>query len=110
MNKPHKARKDSDTTILRCILLNINEHVDTKGAFYGIKEERFSVLLDALVKNGIVGKIKSEKPLSTKNYGIIDLIKYEEWSRRRFYRDIDKYVIPLINLATETLKHLPTQQ
>jgi len=81
-------------------LLNINDHIDTKQDDYKIEKQRFDALIVALIENGIVKGISSDEQItSTIQCCIADLNKFEEWKQRRFYRDITKTIIPLIEVG-----------
>ena len=94
----HKPRKICDTNILRCMLLNINEHYDSTYIDYGIDEQRFNVLMAALTRSGIAVSILDSKPCTTKDYAIADVEEYYEWSKGGFYRQIEKFILPILNV------------
>ena len=108
MNKPHKARKEKDVHRLRAILLNINDEFQTYSEDYNCEENHFLALLNALEAAGVVSKWSREGRLSTSQYCIADIDKFERWKRSEFYTALDKYVIPFVQLGTEILKHIPT--
>ncbi len=93
--KKHIPRKNTDTNILRCILLNINEHRDTTFEDYKIEKKRYEILMSALLDNGIIRNIDPQC-YSTLAFVISDIEKYHAWSKSNFYRAIENYVIPLI--------------
>ena len=96
--KKHLPRKGADVNILRCILLNINEHIDTSYEDYKIDSKRFEALMQALIKNGIVYCLDETNASSTIGYSIFDIEKYLSWSKSNFYTAIQKYVLPLLPL------------
>ena len=98
MQRKHIPRTIADTNILRCMLLNINDHFRTSFQDYKIEENRYQSLLAALLDNGIIRRIDSES-CYTDAYSISDIVKYYEWSKSGFYRAIEKYVIPFVGIA-----------
>jgi len=98
--RKHLPRKDGDDNIARCILLNINEHVDTNHNDYRIDKARFDALISVMITNGIIKNISPEKQVTTTiQCCIADLIKFQEWKQHNFYRDITKYIIPFIEVG-----------
>lgn len=112
MGKKHKPHKKNDKNALRCILLNINEGIESYCCDYDITEERFKALLKALEENEIVSRYSNDGPISTGQFIISNPVKFDEWNRSKtgLYRAMDKYVVPVIQLGTEVLKHIPTPQ
>ena len=94
----HVPRRYSDVNIMRCILLNINEHFDTTCTDYHIKKDRFNALIDALLGSGVICVNDNTNRESTIAYDIADIEKYFEWSKSNFYRAIERYVIPFIGV------------
>ena len=100
----HKPKKIKDVNILRCILLNVNQHISSYATNYRMEEERFKKLLDALVSNGIIQEIKTEHPFSTGNYCISNILKYQQWSRSDFYRAVTANIVPLLSILSTGIK------
>jgi len=102
MNRPHKPRKITDTNIIRCILMNINEGFSTDADFYSIEENRFQALLDVLIEAKIVNSFSEKVGVSnTSNYCIADMKKYDEWAKADYYGGIRHFVIPLLTMVAE---------
>lgn len=104
--KMHKPRKNTDTHVIRCILLNINDHYSSCFQDYAITKSRYVTLLNALEELDLI-KQHDDSGINTLNYVIVDITKYEEWSKSGFYKKIDKYVLPLIELTSSVLEHIP---
>lgn len=94
----HAPKRYSDVNIIRCILLNINEHYDTTYTDYRIKKDRFNALIEALLRVGVICVNDTTIRESTIAYNIADIEKYFEWSKSNFYRAIERYVIPFIGV------------
>lgn len=107
--KKHVPKKDKNTNILRCILLNINENKSTLFFDYKfLTESRYKALVNALLENGIIKPIDNiPENYDTIGFIIADKIKYESWLKSDFYKAIDNYVIPLIKFSTELMEHIP---
>lgn len=95
----HIPRKISDTNIIRCILLNINDHYSVSWAELRTSKERFKVMTKALVKNGIICPLRKDAN-TTSDYVISDVPKYIEWSKSDFRRAIEQYIIPLLSIKS----------
>ena len=105
--KKHIPKKNSNTNVIRCILLNINERFCTEYTDYSIEKDLFDAMIGALVRNGIISLLDDNSPEKTDSYYISDVVKYNEWSNKGFYRPINDYIIPILNFGTELLKHIP---
>ena len=103
ITRKHIPRKKSDVNIIRCILLNINDKIDTTYQDYEIDNTHFLLMIDALNQNRIVSLIKGKDKYHTNSYSITDVVKYNEWSKSNFYRHIELYVIPFLEFGTEVL-------
>ena len=92
----HFPRKITDTNIIRCILLNINDHYSVSWEELKTSEKRFKVMTKALVKNGIISPLRDDAN-TTSDYVISDVSKYIEWSKSDFRRAIEQYILPLLS-------------
>ena len=62
-----------------------------------ISEEKFICYLNALQDAHIIESVTNNSK-DINDYIIIDPIKFTEWSRSNFYRAIEKYVLPFMNI------------
>lgn len=97
MKNKHLPRKFTDTNIIRCMLLNINEHLGTNYKDYRISEERYNCMIASLANIGLVGYGYTTNDLNTENLFIADIPRYNEWSKSNFYRFIESFVLPSLN-------------
>ena len=104
--RKHLPRKKTDTNIMRCILLNINDNTDTTACDYGIDNGRFKALLGALLSRQIIMIYDFSTPDHTAAYVIYDKEKYERWKQNDFYDSIKKYVLPSVMMGAEVLSQL----
>ena len=102
--RKHLPRKKSDVNIIRCILLNINDKIDTVSTDYGIENQQFLLMIDALNQNELIALIPGKDKNHTSSYIITNSIKFYEWSKSNFYRNIEKYVIPALEFGKATLE------
>lgn len=105
--RKHIPRKYTDINVIRCILLNINDKVCTEYTDYKIDNTLYNAMLNALVENGIISLFDKAQPGITNSYFISDLVKYNEWARKGFYRPISDCIVPLLYFSTELMKHIP---
>ncbi len=107
--KPCIPRKNTDTNNIRAIIKNINNRCKTDWTNYKIDKNRYICLISALMSCGIVGDdVKKDKP--TDEYIIIDVVKFEEWSRGDFYNKINQIVVPLVSAAVSLTSSFVTTQ
>ena len=101
----HKPKKNKDETILRTMLLNINDHCVFSAKDYDLSSEKFNVYILALVKKGIVSCAKKLPVRTSEDLIISDIPLFNEWNRdyKFFINQIIKSIIPILSTLVATI-------
>lgn len=101
--RKHIPRKFTDVNIIRSILLNINEHIETDYTDYKISETRYIAIIKSLIQFGIVNHTENSANFNTSELIISNLELFNKWSKNGFYSTIDRFIVPIL---LESLKLL----
>lgn len=100
----HKPRKPDDVTILRTMLLNINEHSIFTASDYNLTPERFNAYLSALIQHGIAS-CATELPVeSSEDLIISNILLFEAWntSYNKLLRFVKELILPIFQTIIAT--------
>ena len=94
--RKHIPHKFTDVNIIRSILLNINEHIDTDYNDYKISDTRYIAIIKSLIQFGIVSHTENNTSYNTSELIIANIDLFNKWSKRGFYSTIEKFIIPIL--------------
>lgn len=94
--RKHIPHKFTDVNIIRSILLNINEHIDTDYNDYKISDTRYIAIIKSLIRFGIVSHTENNTSYNTSELIIADIDLFNKWNKKGFYSTIEKFIIPIL--------------